>query len=86
MVGRGYMTSEEFIMAYIESDILDETSAEWIYVADNGESQMINSATTSAKSYMQFINSLHSIIKRLKTSKGEEYSDYKVYVVRGMDR
>ena len=86
------MTCEEFISAYIETDIIDESNAEWLYVADNGESQVLNPSTASAKSYLQFVSSLHDIIKRLQTSEDvviiyrKEYNGSKVYVVRGMDR
>lgn len=91
-LGRIILTSEEFVNSYIESDIIDETNSEWLYVDDSGESHVLYSAVTSAKSYLQFSHSYHGIIVRLKTSNDvaliyrKEFDVLTVYGIRGMDR
>lgn len=90
--GRVLLNSEEFVRCYIESDILDESNADWLYVDDSGNTQVLYASVASAKTYLQFINTFHGIIVRLKTADDvaviyrEEFDALTVFGVRGMDR
>lgn len=90
--GRVLLNSEEFVRCYIESDILDESNADWLYVDDSGNTQVLYASVASAKSYLQFINAFHGIVSRLTCDSSvaliyrEEFDDLAVYGIHGMNR
>ena len=90
--GRVLLNTEEFVRCYIESDILDESNANWAYIDNDGNPHVLYSSVASAKTYLQFVNTFHGILVRLNTSDDciliyrEEFEAVTVFGVRGMDR
>lgn len=90
--GKMLLVSEDFIYGSIDADILDETHAQWLYIGEDGKTYNLYTDTSYAYTYLKFKAGLHSLVTGLKYSDNvivvyrEEYSDFNVFGIRGMDR